>query len=97
MRPEEVDTLRRLYGQSFYLIGAYSPREGRVVTLAESIASSRHQQNTEQFRTEAEELIEKDRADHGERLGQAVQKTFPEADIFINIDHKHIFSKKRNA
>ncbi len=57
-----------------------------MVTLAESIASSRHKQNTEQFRTEAEELIEKDRADHGEDLGQAVQKTFPEADIFINID-----------
>lgn len=87
-RPEEVDTLRRIYGQSFYLIGAYSPRETRVVTLAESIASSRHKQNIEQFRTEAEELIEKDRADQGEKLGQAVQKTFPEADIFINIENE---------
>lgn len=87
-RPEEVDTLRRVYGQSFYLIGAYSPRETRVVTLAESIASSRHKQNTEQFRTQAEELIEKDRADQGEKLGQAVQKTFPEADIFINIENE---------
>ncbi|MBZ0185987.1 MAG: hypothetical protein K8F91_06995 [Candidatus Obscuribacterales bacterium] len=85
-RKEEVDTLRRIYGESFYLIGAYSPRETRVVTLAEAIASSRHKQNTEQFRPQAEELIEKDRADHGERLGQAVQKTFPEADIFINIE-----------
>jgi deoxycytidylate deaminase len=87
-RPEEVDTLRRVYGQSFYLIGAYSPRETRVVKLAESIASSRHKQNTEQFRTQAEELIEKDRADQGEKLGQAVQKTFPEADIFINIENE---------
>lgn len=85
-RPEEVDTLRRIYGKSFFLIGAYSPRETRVVTLARGIADSRNKQNSEQFRCQAEELIEKDRADHGDPLGQAVQKTFPEADIFINID-----------
>jgi cytidine deaminase len=85
-RPEEVDTLRRLYGQSFFLIGAYSPRESRVRTLARRIADSREKQNSNEFRPQAEELIEKDRADQGEDLGQAVQKTFPEADIFINID-----------
>lgn len=85
-RPEEVDTLRRVYGKSFFLIGAYSPREARVVSLASGIADSRNKQNSEQFRCLAEELIEKDRADHGDPLGQAVQKTFPEADIFINID-----------
>src|SRR6185437_7929455 len=26
-RPEEIDTLRRIYGPAFYVIGAYSPRE----------------------------------------------------------------------
>lgn len=85
-RPEEVETLRRVYGKSFFLIGAYSPRESRVVKLAKDIADSRNKQNSAEFRTEAEQLIEKDRADHGESLGQAVQKTFPEADVFINVD-----------
>jgi cytidine deaminase len=85
-RPEEVETLRRVYGKSFFLIGAYSPRESRVVKLAEDIAESRNKQSSSEFRTEAEQLIEKDRADHGEPLGQAVQKTFPESDVFINVE-----------
>lgn len=85
-RPEEVESLRRVYGKSFFLIGAYSPRESRVVKLAKDIAGSRNKQNSAEFRTEAEQLIEKDRADQGEPLGQAVQKTFPEADVFINVD-----------
>jgi len=93
-RPEEVDTLRRVYGQSFFLIGAYAPRESRVITLAKRIADSRNKQNSEEFRPQAEELIEKDRADHGDRLGQAVQKTFPEADIFINIDDENKAQKE---
>ena len=86
-RPEEVETLRRVYGKSFFLIGAYSPRESRVVKLAKDIADSRNKQTSAEFRTEAEQLIEKDRADQGESLGQAVQKTFPEADVFINVDN----------
>lgn len=93
-RPEEVETLRRIYGRSFYLIGAYSSRDTRVAALAERIAESRNRQTSEEFRPLAEALIEKDRADQGVKLGQAVQKTFPEADVFVSLDDEEKAEKE---
>lgn len=84
--PDEVSTLRTVYGNSFFLIAGYSPREKRVKHLSDIIARSRHELKAEKFRKLAEELIEKDKNEEGESLGQRVQDTFPEADVFINVD-----------
>lgn len=84
--PDEVSTLRKVYGNSFFLISGYSPRERRVKHLSDIIARSRNELKSEKFRKLAEELIEKDKNEEGESLGQQVQDTFPEADVFINVD-----------
>jgi len=86
--PDEVATLRRTYGNSFFLIAGYSPRERRVKHLSDLIARSRSQMKSEGYRSFAEELIEKDKNEEGEKLGQQVQETFPEADVFINVDSR---------
>jgi hypothetical protein len=44
--------------------------------------------NSDTCRHEAEFLLEKDRADHGDSLGQNVQKAFPLADVFVNCDDR---------
>lgn len=83
--PAEAETLRKVYGNSFFLVAGYSPREQRVSHLAKSIASSRHVFQAQGNRKDAEELIERDRNETGEKLGQRVQDTFPEADVFIDV------------
>lgn len=82
--PLEVKTLRETYGDLFYLIGCYAPREVRINSLAKSIAHSRYEFQAEQFRREAEELAEIDRSEAGNPFGQKVQETFPLADVFVN-------------
>ena len=42
-RPEEVKTLRRIYGRAFHLIAAFAGRDVRVTTFAARIAKSRHE------------------------------------------------------
>jgi len=86
--PDEVATLRRTYGNSFFLISGYSPRERRVKHLSDLIAKSKSQMKSDSYRSLAEELIEKDKNEEGEKLGQRVQDTFPEADVFINVDSR---------
>lgn len=82
--PAEVKTLRETYGDSFFLIGCYAPRETRIQTLASRIAQSRFTFQSEPFRKEAEELAEIDRAEEGTPFGQKVQETFPLSDVFVN-------------
>lgn len=86
--PDEIQALRDIYGKSFFLIAAYAPRETRVTNLSQKIAESHFKISTEEFRKEAEELIELDRAESGTKLGQNVQKAFPEADVFINVENR---------
>lgn len=83
-RKEEVDTLRSIYGASFFLVAAYSPRPRRVQDLATRIATSHYQAKVRDFRKDAEELIAKDENERDEPLGQNVEKTFPEADVFVD-------------
>lgn len=86
--PDEVATLRSIYGNSFFLIAGYSPRERRVKHLSDLIAKSKFELKSEKFRKLAEELIEKDKNEEGESLGQRVQDTFPDADVFINVNSR---------
>jgi len=82
--PAEIKTLRELYGDLFFLIGCYAPRETRISKLATLIAHSRYEFQAESFRKEAEELAEIDRSEAGKPFGQKVQETFPLADVFVN-------------
>jgi deoxycytidylate deaminase len=86
--PEEVDTLREIYGSAFILVAGYSPREKRLEELARAIARSRQDFRAESYRSNAEELIYRDHSDEGNSFGQNVRSTFPMADCFVDVSHR---------
>lgn len=90
--PHEIETLKNIYGNGYFTISAYSPREARVDALAERITKSHHK-GSESSRSEAEKLIEKDESEKGKRLGQNVKDAFPLADLFVDCRSKDILRK----
>ncbi len=81
--PEEIRTLRRVYGSAFLAVSVYSPREIRKKALCDRIARSRGEYNGDKFFDTADRLIEKDEKEVGD-YGQNVRETFPEGDVFID-------------
>jgi deoxycytidylate deaminase len=82
--PEEIRTLRRVYGAAFIAISVYSPRDMRRKALSERIARSRREYNSEKFVDRADFLIAKDEKEVGDDYGQNVRDTFPESDVFVD-------------
>jgi deoxycytidylate deaminase len=71
-RPDEVSTLRKIYGPGFYLIGIFATEEERLQRLIT--------QNTP--KDKAEGLIERDQnEDHP--FGQKTRRTFHLSDVFL--------------
>src|SRR5579884_3987865 len=54
--PKEEEILRRIYGESFVLIGAYCPRQQRLDNLSHRIAESHHTAKTSEFASDAQKL-----------------------------------------
>lgn len=81
-RPEEVELLRQVYGDSFHLIGAYSPREKRLAALEKAIRDT--ETGTEKDEPTPEQLLQRDLIDKTSPFGQDVGETFPEADLFVD-------------
>lgn len=80
--PEEVETLRDVYGRAFNLISVYTSERKRRESLAERIARSHKDTDTERYLSIAQELITNDREEN-DPSGQNVQDTFPMADVFF--------------
>jgi cytidine deaminase len=85
--PDEVKTLRGIYGRAFSLISAYEPRASRENNLTARIASSVHSADLGDFRHEAAELIQIDERE-ARSLGQNVRDAFPMADVFVDARSK---------
>jgi cytidine deaminase len=81
--PDEVATLRSIFGPRFFLIGAYSPREARRQALTEKIADSRGDPTQANWDHRPDDLIGRDESE-GERLGQRLRDTYHRADIFVD-------------
>lgn len=91
--PDEIRTLKDVYGSAFIVVSAYAPREERVSTLAEVLASSEQDSDIEKYRSKAEELIETDEQEEGQKLGQDVSDAFPLADLFVDARSKESIEK----
>ena len=89
--PEEVETLRSVYGGGFFLIAAYSPEEDREEVLARRIASSYDRKLNDAHRKKAREIIIRDEKDQSRKWGQNVRGTFPLADLFIDVRSSSAF------
>jgi cytidine deaminase len=84
--PEEVKTLRSVYGPRFVLFAAFAPHDRRRDDLASSIADSRAGQRDFDSNGEAEHLIWRDE-NEVDVNGQNVSETFPRADFFVDASH----------
>lgn len=89
--PEEVKTLRNIYGNSFYLIAAYSPVDERRRSIARDIARSRNKYPISDHYAKADELIKRDQEESGSDYGQQSRDSIHRADVFIDMrDRKQL-------
>lgn len=80
--PDELETLRDIYGPRLIVIAAYSPRDQRLAHLATQIESSRGNADRSTWVHQPEDLIDRDEKE--EQIGgQDVSGTFHRADFFI--------------
>jgi len=86
-RPEEVALLRKVYGNSFLLIAAYSSLNIRRKNLATKIAETKNLE-IDQCWSFADALIERDAFEINVDHGQNVRSTFHLADAFIDVTDK---------
>ena len=86
-RPEEAELFREIYGKAFTLISVYSPRQRRIWNLTRNLRSGipPGERSAEEL---AVELVRRDFAEEGRKLGQRLGKTFPLADYFVSLDSK---------
>ncbi len=75
-RPEEVDTLRRIYGSGFFMVGLSSTREGRGEYFKQKGIPG----------SEQSALIDQDAAEV-EEFGQQTRQTFHLADVFFTTEN----------
>ncbi|TRB01274.1 MULTISPECIES: anti-phage dCTP deaminase [Rhizobium/Agrobacterium group] len=73
--PEEVALLRKVYGDSFWLIGVFAPEDKRISRLENNISNSSY----------ISKIKDAD-YDEGLDFGQSVRKTMNYADIFFRND-----------
>jgi deoxycytidylate deaminase len=82
-RAEELDTLRRLFGQRLLLASVYEPRDSRVEHLCRTIAKSRGSPDPEAYCDVANDLIATDQKEQANPLGQRLEDVFQKADVFL--------------
>ena len=85
--PDEVKSLRNIYGPAFVLFSLASGRTARVNHLASKICKTHQEFDKSNFLPDAERLINRDQQEMDDPMGQNVRKVFPLADFFIDVDH----------
>ena len=75
-RPEEVETLRRIYGTGFFLVGVFATEQERLDFLMNERDVSKE---------EAVRLIRRDLDDEDKDFGQRTRDTFHRADVFVEL------------
>lgn len=82
--PDEVSTLREVYGGGFFVVAAYAPMQAREKRLAEEIAKSHKIKLDDATHRRARIILERDEKDGSTKWGQNVRETFPLADLFVD-------------
>lgn len=86
-RPEEIRTLRRVYGRGFIQISAYCSKEKRLERLTTRISESHfRRKKPDAYKGKAYDLIMRDEAEEEIEYGQRVRDTFPLADVIIDAE-----------
>jgi len=85
-REEEIELLRAVYGNLFFQVSVYSRRGARVDYLSRRFANSQYSAHAQQFRSQAEEIIQQDENERDVPHGQRVGYIFHDADFILNVD-----------
>jgi deoxycytidylate deaminase len=78
-RPEEVESLRKIYGPGFFLIGIFADESERIDFLTNRKGLEKEQ---------AASLINIDQKQTAEEYGQRTRDTFQMADLFVGVADK---------
>jgi deoxycytidylate deaminase len=83
-RPEEVQTLREIYGDTFIALSCHAPIDVRIQNITDRITGDHPETGKEDFwRSLATQLVDMDEA-QDDVFGQAVRSTFPLADFILD-------------
>lgn len=87
--PEEIATIRAIYGSRFFAISVHTRRQERIDRLAARISEGRHHigSTSASDRTIAEEIVaadEREELDGEGDPGQNVRNAYPLADFFVD-------------
>jgi deoxycytidylate deaminase len=82
-RDEELEMLRKLFGQRTLLVSVYEPREQRIENLCRKIASSKNSADPEAHKEVANHLVDTDQKERSNLLGQRLEDVFQRADVFL--------------
>jgi deoxycytidylate deaminase len=95
-RPEELNLLRRLYGQSFYSVALHVEYESRKKRLYYDLRATRPSLTDQEARNEARREIERDEeeSEGGIEHGQSIRRIFPKADVIISGDDTAVMEKE---
>ncbi len=93
--PDEVQSLRNIYGPAFVLFSMSSSRTARLKHLANRICKTNQGFDSLQFLPAAEHLINRDQQEADDVMGQKVSKVFHLADFFVDVDRDMDHSVKR--
>lgn len=74
-RPEEVTTLRKVYGDGFFLVGVFATEKERLDNLIEMNAP----------KADALKLFKRDEEETSDEFGQQTRETFQLADVFVQL------------
>lgn len=87
-RPEEVEALRLVYGDSFHLIVVYSARDLRIRALSRKLykKGGNKYETPRAAESDAVFLINRDEEDRKKPHGQNVRDAFALGDVFVNAD-----------
>lgn len=85
--PEEVELLRMVYGDCFFLIAGYSSQNERRDALADKISASCGESDSVKYYKDADDLMTRDEKDREKKHGQNVRDTFALADFFVDMDN----------
>jgi deoxycytidylate deaminase len=87
--PDEVETLRAIYGPRLLVIGAYSPSDKRVQHLTEHIEATRHNRDQSTWVHSPQALMDRDEKEEIQ-AGQDVSGTFHRSDFFIRAWDRYV-------
>ncbi len=83
--PEEIETLRNLYGPQFVVVSVYAGEERRVSNLvAKAKADKFAPYDAEEALETAHSLIKRDYHELSVPFGQRLRDAFPKGDVFID-------------